>query len=962
LAYYEDFAPPTGVRTARARFASDAPALSLNGPWAFRWSPRADAPLDFVAPGFPDGSWERLPVPSHWQLHGHGAPVYTNVAFPFPVEPPHVPDENPTGDYRRAFEVPEAWDGMAAVLRFDGVDSCLRAWLNGEELGTATGSRLPVEFDVGPLLRTDRVNVLAVRVHQWSSGSYLEGQDTWWLSGIFRDVSLLTRPAGGVDDFFVHAGYDHLTGAGTLRVDADVPARLIVPELGLDLAAGGTVRVVGVDPWSAEEPRLYHATLTTAGERVPVRIGFRTVAVENGLLTVNGRRILLRGVNRSEFDPDHGRAVPEELIRRDAQLMKAHNLNAVRTSHYPPHPRFLDLCDELGLYVVDECDLETHGFERTGWRANPADDPLWGASLVDRMRRMVERDKNHPSIIMWSLGNESGTGRNLTAMAQWARARDPSRPLHYEGDQSCADVDVYSRMYASHAEVDAIGRRGEPALSDAALDARRRQMPFILCEYGHAMGNGPGGLAEYQELFDRHPRCQGGFVWEWIDQGIRRAAPEGVEYFAYGGEFGEPLHDDNFVIDGLLFPDRTASPGLLEVKKVVEPVLISGDPTKRSVRIVNTHDFRTLAHLKFTWTLEEEGTPRDGGALEVGAVPPGGEIVLPWPRLPSTTGEAWLMVRAELAEATSWAAAGHEVAWGQVQVSPPPPALPSRRTAAPVVSQDRLRLGPGDFDPLSGRLCRLGRLELDGPRLDIWRAPTDNDRGPPGEGGGLAARWRALGLHRVRHRTIGVQTTDDALVVSTRVAPAGTDLGLLATYIWSAADDALTLTLHVEPDGSWPIPLPRIGLRLGLPAGLGTVEWFGRGPGEAYADTRQAARVGRFSSSVESLQTPYPMPQENGNRTEVRWATLTGPHGPGLRIEGRPHVELTARRWTSEDLDGARHPTDLVAGDRLWVNIDAAQHGIGTAACGPDVLPRYRLLAASTTLTVVLREIPASPT
>ena len=320
-----------------------------------------------------------------------------------------------------------------------------------------------------------------------------------------------------------------------------------------------------MEPWSAELPRLYDGELRAAGETIPLRIGFRTVAVEDGELRVNGRRVLLRGVNRHEWDPERGRALTEAAMRRDVELMKAHNVNAVRTSHYPPHPRFLELCDELGLYVIAECDLETHGFQNVGWRGNPSDDERWRAAYLDRIERTVERDKNHPSIVMWSLGNESGIGSNLVAMAGWVRERDPSRPLHYEHDLTSAVSDVHSRMYATHAEVDAYGRREEPALEDPELDARRRALPFIQCEYAHAMGNGPGGLAEYQALFERHPRCQGGFVWEWIDHGIRR--PEGD--FAYGGDFGEPLHDGNFVADGLVLPDRTPSPGLIELKAVV---------------------------------------------------------------------------------------------------------------------------------------------------------------------------------------------------------------------------------------------------------------------------------------------------------------------------------------------------------------------------------------------------------
>src|SRR4051794_32742262 len=656
----------------RAWLRSDAPRLSLDGRWAFRLLERADGPLDFVDAAFDDSAWDRLPVPSHWQLHGYGAPAYTNVRYPFPVDPPFVPDENPTGDYRRTFEAPAAFGGPA-VLRLVGVDSCARLWLNGSYLGTTRGSRLPAEFDVGDVLRPGAANVLAVRVHQWSSGSYLEDQDMWWLSGIFRDVTLQLRPSGAIDDVFVHADYDHVTGSGHLRVDVEgAGVRVSVPELGIDVAAGEPVRVERVEAWSAEVPRLYEAVVASESERLLLQVGFRRVVVEDGLLLVNGHRVQLHGVNRHEFDPDAGRAVSEAVMRRDIELMKAHNVNAVRTSHYPPHPRFLELCDEFGLYVIDECDLETHGFFPLQWRRNPSAEPAWREALVDRMRRTVERDKNHPSIIMWSLGNESGSGANLGAMASWARERDPSRPLHYEHDWSCRDVDVYSRMYASHAEVDALGRREEPLLEDPDLDARRRGMPFILCEYAHAMGTGPGGLSEYQALFERHPRCQGGFVWEWIDHGIRQGSR-----FAYGGDFGEPLHDGNFVADGLLFPDRTPSPGLIEFKKVIEPVRITGAPGV--VRIENRHDFRDLSHLEFVWAFEEEGVAVADGTLRAGPLPAGAVVEVPVPELPPVSGEAWLTVRAVLAADETWAPAGHEVAWGQIPIAPAdPPAAAAR--------------------------------------------------------------------------------------------------------------------------------------------------------------------------------------------------------------------------------------------------------------------------------------------
>ncbi|MCQ4209553.1 glycoside hydrolase family 2 TIM barrel-domain containing protein, partial [Streptomyces longispororuber] len=674
LPYWEDLTPGAGLRPPRvAPPPSDAARLDLGGTWSFRLSPTADAPLDFLAgPAPADPAWSPLPVPSHWVLHGHGTPRYTNTAYPFPIDPPHVPDANPTGDHHRVFDLPAEWRRHGTVLRFDGVDSCFKVWLNGRELGMSKGSRLPSEFAAGTALRTGR-NHLAVRVHRWSSGSYLEDQDMWWLPGVFRDVTLLERPADGIDDFFVHAGYDHERRLGHLRIDTPLPARVSVPELGLHgHPAGEPVTLPGVAPWSAEQPRLYDADLTSAGERVRLRIGFRTVAVVDGRFTVNGRPVLLRGVNRHEHDPDHGRALTVDTMRADLLLMKQHHVNAVRTAHYPPHPAFLDLCDELGLWVVDECDIETHGFIHAAWEGNPVDDPRWRPMLMDRMRRMVERDKNHPSIVIWSLGNESHAGENLASLEAWTRDRDPSRPLHYERDRTYRHSDFYSLMYAPVADVDRIGRRAEDAPPETEglpeLEERRRGLPFLLCEYAHAMGNGPGSLEDYQEALERHPRCAGAFVWEWIDHGFRRTTEDGREYFAYGGDFGDRPHGGTFCVDGLIRPDRTPSPGLAAYRRAVEPVRMAIDLAAGRVSVRNRYDVRDLAHLRFLWTLEVDGVPGAQGELKTPDVAARDTGEIPVPDLPAVGGgEAWLTVRAVLAADEPWAGAGHEIAWAQAR-------------------------------------------------------------------------------------------------------------------------------------------------------------------------------------------------------------------------------------------------------------------------------------------------------
>ncbi|HEX6682111.1 MAG TPA: glycoside hydrolase family 2 TIM barrel-domain containing protein [Candidatus Limnocylindrales bacterium] len=873
--YLRQLPAPAGGLPPRTPVASDAPTLDLSGMWRSRLLPTADGPTDFADPAFDDSGWELQAIPSHF-----GTPAYTNAAYPFPVDPPFVPDENPTADYRLTFDAP--FTGEDAVLRFEGVDSCARVWLNGVELGVTFGSRLPHEFAVGKVLRANG-NVLAVRVHTWSPGSYLEDQDMWWWPGIFREVVLIGRPM----DVRVRAGYDHTTGLGSLTVEGVEGAE------GAEIVSGPDLSRP-VRPWTAETPHLYDVTVSDGRSTATLKVGFRTVSIEDSVLKVNGRRVLFRGVNRHEFHPDHGRVSSEELMRADLELMKRHNINAIRTSHYPPHPRFLELCDELGFWVIDECDFETHGFELVDWRGNPTDDPAWEGILVDRVTRMVKRDYNRPSVIMWSLGNEAGAGRNLAAMAAAIRDLDPTRPLHYERDRSYEQVDVHSRMYASLAEVEQIGKTTDK--------------PFILCEYAHAMGNGPGGLSEYQELFEKYERCQGGFVWEWIDHGIRVG-----DHFAYGGDFGEPLHDGNFICDGLVFPDRTPSPGLIEYKKVIEPIRITPSGAG-GFTVRNLYDFRSLDGLTLRLVCEVEGEAVHESEMPCPALAPGETAELALPQVSTPDGETW------------WTVHAGDIAWGHWQVKT------GTRTAPKKVA----------------KLDRLEGILLEPPRLDVWRAPIDNDTWGPK----LAQRWRDLGLDRMRHRT--VSRTGD--VVTTRVGPAASDLALLATYEWSGIERGLRLDLTVRPEGRWPVPLPRLGLRFAVPPECQEIEWFGGGPGESYADSRRASRIGRYRSTVAAMQTPYVFPQENGARSDVRWAVL----GDALRISAEEPFQLTVRPWSTEQLDAARHTSDLVAGDRIWVHVDIAQHGLGSASCGPGVLPEYELWPRPARFTLYLQALRTS--
>ncbi|GIT80249.1 beta-galactosidase [Leifsonia sp. LS1] len=978
--YLSDTAPGRGARRApRSWLASDAPTLSLNGTWRFRLSPTAGLDDAIAAPDFDDGGWGTIPVPSHWVLEGdgaHGLPIYTNVQYPFPLDPPHVPDENPTGDYRRTFVLPSDWPADAALLlRFDGVESMYRVWLNGAEVGIGTGSRLAQEFEVTDLVRTGE-NVLVVRVHQWSAASYLEDQDQWWLPGIFRDVTLAARPADGLDDVWLRTGWAE--GAGWIDAEitagaAAFPVTLRIPELGVETVWAepddvARVELAAVDPWTAETPRLYAVSVEAAGETAILRTGFRTVEIRGDRFLVNGERVVFHGMNRHEAHPERGRVFDEEHAREDLARMKRFNVNAIRTSHYPPHPRLLDLADELGFWVILECDLETHGFEVAGWVGNPSDDPAWRDAYLDRIERTVERDKNHPSIVMWSLGNESGTGANLAAMSAWVHARDTGRPVHYEGDYTGEYTDVYSRMYSTVPETEQIGTDGStaPLLGcTPAQGARQRTKPFILCEYVHAMGNGPGAIDQYEALVDAHPRLHGGFVWEWRDHGILTRTADGTPFYAYGGDFGEVVHDGNFVMDGMILSDDTPTPGLHEYAAVVAPVRFAFDADGSGVTIENRRHTASTADLRFTWRLEADGRAVDGGALSVPEIAAGSSVRVALPELTPRVGvENWLTVEAVLAAATAWAPEGHIVASAQSDRTPaalPAPTAP--RITGWRDAEGTLSLGPAAFE--SGRLVRLAGRRVDGPRLELFRAPTDNDEGgafsdPTGSDGSVpgvssASLWRSQGLDRLVHRLVAVQEAPGALRTVTRVSAANAALSVSVETVWALVGASLELRVEIEPSAGWSTVWPRIGVRFDLPdddAPVTDAEWFGLGPLESYPDSLRAARVGRYTATIDGLSVPYARPQETGHRSAVRELVLGA-----LRLHALPDTRgrlpgFVLTRHTPQEIAAAGHPHELPVSRTTHLFLDAAQHGLGSRACGPDVWPAFSLRPEARTLRV----------
>ncbi|THV05039.1 beta-galactosidase [Dendrothele bispora CBS 962.96] len=988
---------------------SKSSSVCLSGTWKFRLdSSPLQAPDVFSNSGYDTSSWDDIQVPGMWQLQGFGkGPHYTNTPYPFPVDPPHVPfDANETGSYVRTFTVPSSFRGMHVRIRFEGVDSSFHVWINDKEVGYSQGSRNPSEFDISTLLRYDGQNTIAIRVYQFCDGSYLEDQDQWWLSGIFRDVFIIAFPGPArIEDFQVQTLLDDNFADATLSVKVEtagepvpVTVKLLdvsntaVAESAKTFNTGSSksfsLSVVSPRKWTAETPHLYNLVLSVPNQTIAIKVGFRSVSMRDGVFLVNGQPVKLRGVNRHEHHPRYGRAVPYEFMRADLLLMKKHNINAIRTCHQPNDPRMYDLADQLGFWIIDEADLECHGFadveeaklgpefdhlkgkERQNYFYDLAarwttDNPEWEDAYVDRARQLVSRDKNHPCVVFWSMGNEAFFGRNFEAMSSWIKEHDSTRLVHYEADRQAKTTDIMSQMYSS---VEIITNYAEDPSSIK---------PLVLCEYIHAMGNGPGAIKEYIDAFYKYPRLMGGFLWEWANHGLLTTNEKGKEYYGYGGDFGDVPNDGNFVMDGALFSDHTPTPGLIEYKKAIEPVQVLGGSEKR-VDIINRYDFLSLDHLKCEWHIVGDDFTIVGGDVVIpSGIQPGQIISLVIDNAPaahSLPGEAYLSVTFVTREDTPWALAGHEVANGQILIKPfvPQPGgnsyirtsyhklkslVPHTRPVQFTVNDNRVlvifsKTSRWTFDITQGLLASWRKNENDviasPPIMDFYRALTDNDR--PQDG----VNWIGKRLHQTKShfQSISWEATTDGgvrVVVQARIAPPVFEWSVNTTTTYTFADGGVKIQVDGKPQGAnLPKTFARIGLTMQLPEGFDQVKWFGRGPGEGYKDKKLSQKFGTWSASVDDLFTDYEYPQEGSNRTDVRWVSLSSEKtNLKARFVTKEGGNFCVTHYTNEVLDAAQHPYELEPYrlKEVVVRLDSDHHGLGTGSCGPKTLDKYALKA-----------------
>ena len=976
--YASGFNFPDREKALEANPESSDWYLSLDGRWKFNWS-RApfDAPVGFEKPSYDDSDWDEIPVPSNWEVEGYGHAIYLDERYPFEAQWPAVPEDyNPVGAYRTSFELPAQWDGKIVRLVFGGARSAMYVWLNGRRVGYSQGAKTPAAFDITPFIQPGK-NTLALKIHRWSDASYLESQDMLRMSGLERGIHLEAIPESHIADVFFRGGLKNQYRDGKLDLDVLIRNQseeqgsyqlqwsLLNPRQGnakvgqglehFDLPGGESRElslsqsIAGVDSWSAETPRLYILLLhlqDKGGKTLAVwsdQVGFRDVEIRDGQLMVNGNALTIRGVNRHETHPQTGHVVSRETMLQDILLMKANNINAVRSAHYPNDPYWYDLTDRYGLWVIDEANIESHPLAISG-DTQLGNEMSWLPAHLDRTQRMVERDKNHPSIIIWSLGNEAGEGKIFESTYEWIKQRDPTRLVQYEPAGTAGYTDIYCPMYAPIQRL----------LDYAATEPVR---PAIMIEYAHAMGNSVGNLADYWSAIDSHPSLQGGYIWDWVDQSLAFKDEKGRRYWAYGHDYHPDLPTDgNFLNNGLVDPDRQPHPHLFEVKKVYQPLSFKVlDGSARRFEVTNRYDFIGLDHLAFEWKLQEDGQVIASDVFEVAETRPGEStrIDINPPDVSRKPGaEYHLILQASQKENSDAIPSGHPLAWEQFSLGRE--QMVEAHTPDGVVrvkdSGDAIIVSGSDFEIVFSRedgaidSYRLHGREMlvSGPVPNFWRPPTDNDLG-----NGMpewAAAWKLAGPDR-KLESIQADTLDGLVHIRTGFELHGIGSRLIVSYVIDALG-AISVQMEFQP-GDLPLSkIPRFGMQLSLPTGFSRVEWFGRGPHESYADRKTSAAVGRYSDDVANMFHRYSRPQETGNLTDVRWMRLGDDEGYGWRVSGQELLSISTWPFEMRDLAfvasesgsgsasglvplTSRHGAELeVTGVVTW-NIDAAQMGVG---------------------------------
>ena len=993
--------PYSTLASARAGKKEDSPWVKpLGGQWDFKlFKNPADVQPVHIGAGGARGKWDKITVPGCWPMQGYDKPHYTNITIPWKNNPPHVmADENPTGVYRRRFSLPPDWRGRRTVIQFGGMESCGFIYLNGEFVGMSKDTRLPSEFDLTPYLKSG-TNQLAVICIRYGDATYLEDQDHWWMAGLYRDVFLYSTAEAYIEDVYATAlldKSDYKTGElmintkltftrcpeqdyvvecqlydGTRKLFARPPQKPVSAVYHRDYyEAIITRRMSRVKPWTAETPHLYTLVVCLrdstgrAVEYTRARIGFRTYEVKDRQFLVNGKPVMIRGVCRHDHDPDHGKTVPMSSLMADVLTMKRFNVNAVRTSHYPNDPAWYDLCDEYGLYVLDEANLENH--------ANYEDlchKHRWAKPYFERITRMVIRDKNHACVIGWSLCNESGYGENHDRAAAWIRQYDPNRIIHNEGSlklewkQSWTNMkesgdranDFVNPMYLSVAEVETWAR------------TTKDHRPLILCEYASGTGNAAGSMKEYWDLFDRYHGLQGGFLWQWINHGLTKCAKDGSKYWAYGGDFGDQPNDANFICNGFVFPDRTPKPALFEFKKLAQPIKVRAVDLKQGAfEIANADFFQNARWLSGAWRVEVDGRVTQRGSLPGLTIEPQKtmRVTLPLKDQELRPGQERFVTFSFTARSKQpWCAKGHEVAWEQCKLpgSKGKRALPVRTTSKVELSTGTksTTVKAGDlkvvFDQRAGRLSRIELngeiLVKQGPEFNLWRGPLDNDAMKANfpslaASTKIVAKWLAAGyadLCPVLDDYSAREAGSDVIVAFRHYYRTKNKAECFKhdhSYRVTTAGTVLCKHAFSYPEGM--LDPPRLGIRMTVAGDLETLSWFGPGPHETYCD-RSQARVGLHSGSVSEQYVPYAVPQENGNKDSARWFELRGT-SKGLYVQGAKPFGFSVHHFTPEDLQAAYHTHELRRRNDITVLMDARQRGLGTAACGPETLAKYKIL------------------